>query len=48
MKNLLIELTLVLQIPSEKVQTDPKKQLQIQSQKVFGAVGIEFTKLWLS
>ena len=31
----------MLQIPSEKVSTDPKKPLQIQSQKVFGAVGMD-------
>ena len=33
------QLSLVLQIPSEKVSTDPKTHLQIPSQKVFGAVG---------
>ena len=33
--------TLMLQRPSEKVSTDPKKPLQIQSQKVFGAVGMD-------
>ena len=34
-----VKLSLVLQIPSEKVSPNPKKQLKKKSQKVFGAVG---------
>ena len=37
------EVSLVLQRPSEKVKPEPQKQLQIQFQKVFGAVGYEIS-----